>query len=58
MEKNDNIIEGEKVEESKTEYKPIGTISVKKDKNNSNFGKQVFVPFLSGIVGAGRVVGL
>lgn len=58
MEKNDNIIEGEKVKESKTEYKPIGTISVKKDKNNSNFGKQVFVPFLSGIVGAGLVVGI
>ena len=58
MEKNDNIIEGEKVEKSKTEYKPIGTISVKKDKNNSNFGKQVFVPFLSGIVGAGLVVGI
>lgn len=58
MEKNANIIEGEKVEKSKTEYKPIGTISVKKDKNNSNFGKQVFVPFLSGIVGAGLVVGI
>ena len=58
MEKNDNIIEGEKVEKSKTEYKPIRTISVKKDKNNSNFGKQVFVPFLSGIVGAGLVVGI
>ena len=58
MEKNDNIIEGQKVEENKTEYKPIGTISVKKEKNHSNFGKQVFVPFLSGIVGAGLVVGI
>ncbi len=58
MEKNDNIIEGQKVEENKAEYKPIGTISVKKEKNHSNFGKQVFVPFLSGIVGAGLVVGI
>ena len=58
MEKNDNIIKGQKVEENKTEYKPIGTISVKKEKNHSNFGKQVFGPFLSGIVGAGLVVGI
>lgn len=57
MEKDDNIIEGEKVEEAKTNYKPMGTISVKQ-KNNLNFGKQVLVPFLSGVVGAGLVVGL
>ncbi len=58
MEKNDNIIEGQKVEESKTEYKPIGTISVNKEKNHSNFGSKVFTPFLSGVVGAGLVVGI
>lgn len=58
MEKNDNIIEGKKVEESKTEYKPIGTISVNKEKNHSNFGSKVFTPFLSGVVGAGLVVGI
>ena len=58
MEKSDNIIEGKKIEESETEYKPIGTISIKKEKNHSNFGKQVIVPFLSGVVGAGLVVGI
>lgn len=57
MEKNENIIEGEKIEETKPDYKPMGTISVKQ-KSNFNFGKQVFVPFLSGVIGAGLVVGI
>lgn len=39
------------------EYKPIGKIKVKKEKTKIGFGKGVFVPFLSGLVGASLIVG-
>ena len=56
MENEKNIIEGEKVE-NKTTYETIGTVSVKSKKSNFNFGKQVVVPFVSGVVGASVVLG-
>jgi len=56
MENEKNIIEGEKVED-KTTYETIGTVSSKSKKSNFNFGKQVIVPFVSGIVGASVVIG-
>lgn len=53
MEKNnDNFIEGEKVEESKKNYKPVKEFSSKTKNNNFSFGKQVLIPFASGIIGA------
>ena len=59
MEKNDdNIIEGQKVEGSSNKYTTVSEISSKKKTSNLNFGKQVFIPFLSGVVGAGLVVGV
>lgn len=54
MEKENNFIEGEKVQETKTEYQPIGNIS---KRNDFHFGKQVVLPFVSGIVGASVVLG-
>ncbi len=59
MEKNDdNIIEGQKVEGSSNKYTTVSEFSSKKKTSNLNFGKQVFIPFLSGVVGAGLVVGV
>lgn len=69
MEKENNFIENEKVDdkkstyeaekvnEKKTTYETVGTVSVKSKKRNFNFGKQVAVPFVSGVVGAGVVLG-
>ena len=57
MENENNFIEGEKVEDKKTTYETIGTISVKSKKGDFSFGKQVIVPFVSGLVGAGVVIG-
>jgi len=54
---NDNFIEGEKVEDKKNTYETVGSITVKSKKGNFNFGRQVVVPFVSGIVGAGVVIG-
>lgn len=56
MEKENNFIEGEKVE-SKTTYEPIGEVKVKSKKGDFHFGKHVLIPFVSGIVGASVVVG-
>ena len=59
MEKNDdNIIEGQKVEGSSNKYTTVSEFSSKKKTSNLNFWKQVFIPFLSGVVGAGLVVGV
>ena len=63
-EKND-FIEGEKVDNQKTEssttsYKPVTefTVTSKKGKNNkSGFGKTVVVPFISGLVGGTLILG-
>lgn len=57
MENENNFIEGEKVEDKKTTYETIGTVSVKSKKGDFHFGKQVIVPFVSGVVGAGVVIG-
>lgn len=57
MENENNFIEGEKVEDKKTTYETIGTVSVKSKKGEFHFGKQVIVPFVSGVVGAGVVIG-
>ena len=57
MENENNFIEGEKVEDTKNAYETIGTVSVKSKKGNFHFGKQVVVPFISGVVGAGVIVG-
>lgn len=63
-EKND-FIEGEKVDNQKTEssttsYKPVTefTVTSKKEKNNkSGFGKTVVIPFISGLVGGTLILG-
>lgn len=57
MEKEKNFIEGEKVEDSKNNYKTIREVSSKSKKGDFHFGKQVVIPFVSGIVGAGVVLG-
>lgn len=57
MEKDNNIIEGEKVEEKNTSYEAVGEVSTKSKRSDSHFGKQVIVPFVSGVVGAGVVIG-
>lgn len=57
MENENNFIEGKKVEDTKTTYETIGTVSVKSKKGDFHFGKQVVIPFVSGIVGAGVVIG-
>lgn len=57
MENNNNFIEGEKVEDKKNTYETVGSITAKSKKGNFNFGRQVVVPFVSGIVGAGVVIG-
>mgnify|MGYP003302351593 CR=1 FL=1 len=55
MERENNFIEGEKVE-SKTTYSAVGEVSTKSKKSNFSFGKQVAIPFVSGIVGASVVM--
>ena len=57
MENENNYIEGEKVEEKKTAYQTIGNVSIKSKKGDFHFGKQVVVPFISGVVGASVVLG-
>ncbi len=54
MEKENNFTENENKPETKTNYQTIGNISKKSD---FHFGKQVVVPFISGVVGAGVVLG-
>ena len=56
MENQNNFIEGEKVEARNT-YKTIGEIKTKSNKSDFSFGKQVLVPFISGIVGSSVVIG-
>lgn len=57
MENENNFIEGEKVEDKKSTYETIGTVSFKSKKGDFSFGKQLIVPFVSGVVGAGVVIG-
>lgn len=54
MENEKNFIEGGKVENT---YKTIREISNKTKSGNFHFGKHVVVPFFSGVIGAGVVVG-
>ena len=54
MENKDNFIEGEKIENNKNNYKPIKEIS--SQNNKFHFGKQIIVPFISGVVGSCIVV--
>ena len=56
MENDNNFVEGEKIESPKKEFTTIREFSYEKKKNFS-FGKHVFVPFVSGVVGAGVVLG-
>lgn len=56
MENNNNFIEGEKVEDNRKDFKTVSEVNTKKNSNFS-FGKHVFVPFISGVVGASVVVG-
>lgn len=55
MEKENNFIEGEKVEDTKNDFKPIGNIT---KNNNFNFTKQILLPFVSGIIGTTLVIGI
>lgn len=57
MEKENNFIEGKKVEDTKTTYETIGSVSIKSKKSNFNFEKQVAIPFISGVLGATVVLG-
>ena len=57
MENEKNIIEGEKVENKRTTYQNIGNVSTKSKKQDFNFGRQVVLPFISGVVGASVVLG-
>ncbi len=56
MENEKDFIEGEKVENSSRNFKTVSEVSYGK-KSNFSFGKHVFVPFVSGIVGASVVLG-
>lgn len=56
MENQNNFIEGEKIE-SKNTYQTVGEIKTKTKKSEFSFGKQVLVPFISGVVGASVVIG-
>lgn len=58
MEKENNFIEGEKVQETNKNYEPIGEISNKTKKSHFHFGSQIVLPFASGVVGAGVVLGV
>ena len=57
MENEKNFIEGEKVEKPKNEFTTVREVSYGSKKGNFSFGKHVFVPFVSGVVGAGVVLG-
>lgn len=57
MENENNFIEGEKVENNKNTYKTVREISSKSNNSNFNFGKQVVIPFFSGVIGAVFVIG-
>lgn len=56
MENQNNFIEGEKIE-NQNNYQTVGEIKTRTKKNNFSFGKQVLVPFISGIVGSSVVIG-
>ena len=56
MENNNNFIEGEKIEKPRKEFTTVREVSYG-GKNNFSFGKHVFVPFVSGVIGAGVVLG-
>ena len=56
MENENNFIEGEKVENNRNTYKTVREISSNSTKGSFHFGKQVVVPFFSGVLGAGVVV--
>jgi len=57
MENENQFIEGEKVEDNKNSYTTVSEISSKTKKGNFHFGKQVVLPFVSGMVGAGVILG-
>lgn len=59
-ENNENKPNFEKVQniqKNSNEYKKVANISTSTNKQKSSFGKSVFIPFCSGIVGATLVVG-
>lgn len=56
-ENKNKVIEGEKINTSNSSsYKPIKEFTTK-SKSDFNFGKQIFIPFLSGVLGCGIVIG-
>ena len=57
MEEKNNFIEGEKVENNRKDFKTVRQISYNEKNGNFSFGKHVFIPFVSGVVGAGVVLG-
>lgn len=57
MENENQFIEGEKIENAKSSYTTVSEISSKSKKGNFHFGKQVVIPFVSGMVGAGVILG-
>lgn len=57
MENEKNFIEGEKVEDNKNTYQTVREFSNKTKNSNFHFGKHVVVPFFSGVIGAGVVIG-
>ncbi len=57
MENENQFIEGEKVENSNKSYTTVSEFSNKSKKGNFHFGKQVVIPFVSGMVGAGVILG-
>ena len=57
MEEKNNFIEGEKVENNRKDFKTVRQISYNEKKGNFSFGKHVFIPFVSGVVGASVVLG-
>ena len=58
MDNENNFIEGEKVKENNTNFTAVKEISSRKNRNRFSFGKQVFIPFVSGVVGAGTLLGV
>lgn len=57
MNNENNFIEGEKIQEKNITYKAVGEVSTKSNKKESHFSRQVVIPFISGILGAGVVIG-
>lgn len=57
MENENQFVEGEKVEDTKKSYTTISEFSNKSKKERIHFGKQVVISFVSGMVGAGVILG-